>query len=404
MSNNELKNHLMPSLSKLDIRMIEHIPPGGNWTSIPEDIPSKRLEQIREMAKERGMVRTTYYGRLRCDQPAYTISTYFNRPGNGTNIHPWENRTLSSREAARLQSFPDDFIFYGNDSKERTQIGNAVPPLVGYAIGKAIEKKLKKKVSYGDLFAGAGGLSFGLSMAGLKCISALELDKDAAETYKRNHVTAEEIVVGDIREASNQELFCDAVRKNVTDEPWVLVGGPPCQGFSTAGYRDENDERNKLVDSYIDIVKKLEPSIVVMENVPGILSMKGGKVLQGVYEALTKLGYVLPESPWIINAEQYGVPQMRKRVIVVAAKNYDMLPDYPDPVFNKCLGRRETEEDRMCLFGQYPYTAGEALIGMPSLCEVKEEYMPKTEMNRTYDRWCKGQITVEELLKGRSGD
>lgn len=404
MSNSELKNHQMPSLSELDIRMIEHIPPGGNWTSIPEDIPSKRLEQIREMTKNRGMVRTTYYGRLRYDQPAYTISTYFNRPGNGTNIHPWENRTISSREAARLQSFPDNFVFYGNDSKVRIQVGNAVPPLVGYAIGKAIEKKLKKKISYGDLFAGAGGLSFGLSMAGLKCITALELDKDAAETYKRNHVTTEEIVVGDIREASNQQLFCDAIRKNVASEPWVLVGGPPCQGFSTAGYRDENDERNKLVDSYIDIVKKLEPSIVVMENVPGILSMKGGKVLQGVYEALMKLGYVLPKNPWIINAEQYGVPQMRKRVIIVAAKNYDILPDYPEPVFNKCLGRRETKEDRICLFGQYPYTAGEALIGLPSLCETKKEYMPKTEINRTYDRWCKGQITVEELLKGRSGD
>ena len=121
----EIPQHQMPSLSELDKLMISYVEPGGNWTSIPETVPSKRLNQIREMARTRGMVRTTYYSRLRYNQPAYTISTYFNRPGNGANIHPWEDRTLSSREAARLQSFPDCFVFEGSDAAVRTQIGSA---------------------------------------------------------------------------------------------------------------------------------------------------------------------------------------------------------------------------------------------------------------------------------------
>src|SRR5690606_38377732 len=94
-------NHVLPKLSDLDNMMIPYVTPGGNWMDIPESVPSKRLEQIREMSKKRGIVRTTYYSRLKTTQPAYTISTYYNRPGNGANIHPWEHRTLSSREAAR---------------------------------------------------------------------------------------------------------------------------------------------------------------------------------------------------------------------------------------------------------------------------------------------------------------
>ena len=158
----EIPQHQLPSLSELDKLMISYVEPGGNWTSIPETVPSKRLNQIREMARIRGMVRTTYYSRLRYNQPAYTISTYFNRPGNGANIHPWEDRTLSSREAARLQSFPDCFVFEGSDAAVRTQIGNAVPPLLGYAVGKAIKKKVGMPLKFCDMFAGAGGLSYGM--------------------------------------------------------------------------------------------------------------------------------------------------------------------------------------------------------------------------------------------------
>src|SRR3989339_681857 len=103
-----LYNHVTYSLSSLDLKMVESIPQGGNWKNIPLHIPSKRLERIRTTGG-----RTTLYGRLKWDKPSYTISTYFNRPGNGSYIHPVENRVLSAREAARIQSFPDNYIFCG---------------------------------------------------------------------------------------------------------------------------------------------------------------------------------------------------------------------------------------------------------------------------------------------------
>lgn len=400
----EVANHQMPSLSELDKLMISYVEPGGNWTSIPESVPSKRLEQIRAMARTRGMVRTTYYSRLKYTQPAYTISTYFNRPGNGANIHPWEDRTLSCREAARLQSFPDSFLFLGNEAAIRTQIGNAVPPLLGYAIGQSIASAVGQPVKFCDVFAGAGGLSYGMELAGFKGIAAMELNRDAARTYAANHGPAVKMVVGDINDNQAQELFSAAVEGSVSpNEPWVMVGGPPCQGFSTAGYRNENDSRSKLVESYLSLIKKLHPPIVVMENVPGMLSMKGGRVIEGVYSSLHELGYHLPTSPWILDAERYGVPQMRRRVILIAVKEEKYLPSPPAPRFQKCLGRREADAGQAaCSKQRYPVTVGEAFLGLPSLMPVNPYFPKDAVIDTSYSRWCKGELSTEAFLALRS--
>lgn len=400
----EVDHHTMPSLSKLDRVMIGYVAPGGNWTSIPDTVPSKRLEQIRQMANTRGMVRTTYYSRLRYDRPSYTISTYFNRPGNGANIHPWENRTLSCREAARLQSFPDSFVFEGTEAAVRTQIGNAVPPLLGYAIGKAIMKKMGDHIVFCDIFAGAGGLSYGLELAGFTGAAALELNPSAAGTFARNHSEAIKTIVGDIQDAHVRDDLTKAVASQIgAGQLWVLVGGPPCQGFSTAGYRDENDVRNKLVDTYLALIAKLQPTVVVMENVPGILSMSKGQVIKGVYESLGKLGYHCTSQPWVVDAERYGVPQMRKRVIIVAAQEAAYLPDFPEPIFSKCLGRREPiQKDQVSMMPQrYPITVGEAFAGLPPLMPPNEYYPNDAAIDSSYSRWCRGEVTTEEFLQTR---
>lgn len=399
-----IPQHQIPALSALDKQMIGYVEPGGNWTSIPESVPSKRLDQIRAMAQKRGMVRTTYYSRLKYEQPAYTISTYFNRPGNGANIHPWEDRTLTSREAARLQSFPDHFVFEGNDAAVRTQIGNAVPPLLGYAIGNAIKKKAAAPPPFCDIFAGAGGLSCGLELAGLRGVAALEINKDAAKTFARNHSPQIHTIVGDINDSGVQDELIAAVRAGIAaDDPWVLVGGPPCQGFSTAGCRDENDIRNRLVDSYLSLVKRLDPPIVVMENVHGILSMSKGKVIEGIYSSFKELGYVTHSAPWVVDAERYGVPQMRKRVVILAAKDPDLLPEYPEPIFRKCLGRREPADLRSSPVSPgYPVTVGEALYGLPPLMPVNEYYPEGAHIDSCYGEWCMGQIGIEEMLARRS--
>lgn len=402
-SSMEIPQHTMPSLSQLDKEMISYVEPGGNWTSIPESVPSKRLDQIREMARARGMVRTTYYSRLKYTQPAYTIATYFNRPGNGANIHPWEDRTLSCREAARLQSFPDSFVFEGNEASIRVQIGNAVPPLLGYAIGMAIKQKAGKAMPFCDVFAGAGGLSYGLELAGFGGVAALEINASAASTFTKNHSSSIHTIVGDINDPSIQEELINTVEDKISKgTDWILAGGPPCQGFSTAGYRDPNDIRNKLVDSYLKIIKRLRPSIVVMENVPGILSMSKGRVIEGIYSVLHSLGYKTAPEPWKIDAERYGVPQMRKRVVIIAAKDESMLPQCPDPIFKKCLGRRESKDTQLSFCeGPYPITVGEALLGLPALMPVNEYYPGEIDIDTTYSRWCKGELSVEDFLRER---
>ena len=159
----EIPNHFSAHLSDLDMRIVEAVPEGGNWKDIPESIPSKRLDQIRESFKQGGGSRSTYYGRLRADMPSYTINTYFNRPGNGCHIHPSQNRVLSQREAARLQSFPDRFRFAGPQSIVNNQIGNAVPPLLAYQIAG----QLGTPGVFVDLFSGAGGLGVGLHVGRL---------------------------------------------------------------------------------------------------------------------------------------------------------------------------------------------------------------------------------------------
>ena len=111
-----IPNHKAAKLSELDMMIVNSVPPGGNWKNIPLDVPSKRIEQIRDSYAQGKGSRSTYYGRLLPDMPAYTINTYFNRPGNGCHIHYEQDRVLSQREAARLQSFPDDFLRRSNSN------------------------------------------------------------------------------------------------------------------------------------------------------------------------------------------------------------------------------------------------------------------------------------------------
>ena len=146
----EILNHTTFKLSDLDLEMIRSVPPGGNWKDIPIETvkKSKRLMRITETGG-----RTTLYGRIDYDKPSYTITTYFNRPGNGTYVHPVHDRVLSVREAARFQCFKDDYYFYGNKTQMLKQVGNAVPTILAYQIAKKIVDKTGCRKSI-DLFCG----------------------------------------------------------------------------------------------------------------------------------------------------------------------------------------------------------------------------------------------------------
>lgn len=317
-----IHNHQSPRLSDLDLRMAHHVPPGGNWRDIPQSVPSERLAQIRVSAAAGEGSRSTYYGRLRGDRPAYTIGTYYNRPGNGCFLHPTQDRTISHREAARLQSFPDDFVFEGTQRAVCQQIGNAVPPLLAYQIAEA----LGPAGSMLDVFAGAGGLSLGMKWAGWHSLAATDFDASAVATFNRN---VEPVAfLGDMGSDEVIDRLAAAANLHKLTSPLALVGGPPCQGFSTGGKkRSEEDARNKLHERYALLLSRAKPDIFIFENVMGLLSMSRGAYVRRVIDGLSAVGYEV--ELWRMNAAEYGVPQRRQRVIIVGVAKGRELPYRP---------------------------------------------------------------------------
>ncbi len=166
-----------------------------------------------------------------------------------------------------------------------------------------------------ELFAGAGGLGTGFEKAGFNIVSANDIWKPAADTYIANH-SGVNYIVEDISKVDGDLLLKGTKYKR--EDIDVIIGGPPCQGFSTLGKRFINDPRNKLFKEYVRIVSDIKPKIFVMENVSGILTMEGGKVLENIITAFNNIGYKLEYR--LLNAAEYGVPQLRERAIFIGTR------------------------------------------------------------------------------------
>ena len=323
--NGEVLNHTTFKLSDLDLEMIRPVPQGGSWKDIPAETvqKSKRLSRI---TKTGG--RTTLYGRIDYSKPSYTITTYFNRPGNGTYVHPIHQRVLSVREAARLQSFPDDYMFYGNKSDMLKQVGNAVPVLLAYNLGKAIREKTGCATSV-DLFSGAGGMTYGFKLAGINAVIANDIVENACITLKSNCPEIP-VLCGDITDESVKQQIINQGKLLNAD---IICGGPPCQGFSLAGFRRDDDPRNQLFRHFVDIVSGVSPKVIVFENVEGLLSYQNGETYRNIIELFSELGYHAEGRTLMAN--HYGVPQRRKRVIILCTKKeLNILPSdiYPTAI------------------------------------------------------------------------
>lgn len=318
-------NHTSFKLSDLDLEMIRSVPQGGSWRDIPEETvkKSKRLEKITQTGG-----RTTLYGRIDYSKPSYTITTYFNRPGNGTYVHPVHQRVLSVREAARFQSFPDNYFFCGNKTDMLKQVGNAVPVLLAYSIGKAIRAKTGCCTSV-DLFSGAGGMTYGFKLAGINASVASDIMESACITLKTNCPEIP-VLCGDITDESTKQKIIAAGKAADAD---IICGGPPCQGFSMAGWRMKDDPRNQLFRHFVDIVSAINPKVIVFENVEGLLSFQGGETYRNIIELFSELGYYTEGRKLLAN--HFGVPQRRKRVIILCTrKDINVLPKdiYPEPI------------------------------------------------------------------------
>ncbi len=182
-----------------------------------------------------------------------------------------------------------------------------------------------------DLFAGAGGLSEGLSEAGFHCLFANEVMPIYALTYMRNHVGTK-VLTSDIRTVDAYDILQDlGIKRGELD---LIAGGPPCQGFSiNAPIRSNEDSRNHLFREYLRFVDAFAPRAILIENVPGLVSFEKGATLHAIIEALADLGYGADVR--ILGAAYYGVPQMRWRTIIIALRGREVPTDaFPSPIFH----------------------------------------------------------------------
>lgn len=171
-----------------------------------------------------------------------------------------------------------------------------------------------------DLFAGCGGFSVGFEQAGFNISKAVEFDKTIAETYQKNHASTQ-MMVADIGEIDNDSNFCK-------DEASVIIGGPPCQGFSMAGARIRDgfidDPRNYLFKHYFNVVKIVSPKMFIIENVKGILTMAKGAIFAEIVKLFSDENNFKGEKYYIhyriVNGLDFGLPQHRERVIIIGAK------------------------------------------------------------------------------------
>lgn len=196
-----------------------------------------------------------------------------------------------------------------------------------------------------DLFAGAGGLSCGLKQSGFIPLLANELVPQYAETYQLNHQDTQ-VIVGDVRQVCEANLKKTlGVKEGEID---LIAGGPPCQGFSiNAPIRTLDDERNHLFKDFLRVVSSLKPKAVLIENVPGIVSLGKGTVVQQIYAELEALGYKVKHK--ILFAGHYGIPQMRFRTVFIGIRKYKGEISFPEPEYAAKAVANFTGAKELCI-------------------------------------------------------
>ncbi len=193
-----------------------------------------------------------------------------------------------------------------------------------------------------DLFAGCGGLSLGAARAGLPPNLAIELDGHAAAAHSKNFPRCK------TAQLDLSKIDIGALRSLYDGRPDLVIGGPPCQGFSYIGKRNQNDPRNDLLDRFFQIVAALRPRVFMMENVPGLLDRSSVPFLERALSRVATGYTILP--PTVLDAADFGAATRRKRVIVIG---YD--PSDVNPI----------SHDGINEFASPPATVGQALAGLP---------------------------------------
>lgn len=241
-----------------------------------------------------------------------------------------------------------------------------------------------------DLFAGAGGFGVGFELAGFHVPFSLEMDMWACDTLRYNHPEMT-VLQQDIRDFTTHS----SVRNICSLNPDIVIGGPPCQGFSIAGpaKKDPKDPRNSLFINFAQWIEFLQPKAFVMENVKGLLSRKnteGERVIDIINNTFSELGYAV--EVWVLNAAEYGVPQIRERIFIVGNKHGGV---FGPPPKTHSLQLSLVKESQLSIFGNVEsvpaITLWDAISDLPELNarEGEEEQAYTKEPLTNFQRWAR---------------
>jgi DNA (cytosine-5)-methyltransferase 1 len=282
-------------------------------------------------------------------------------------VHPYEDRFITPREAARLQGFPDELEFKGSLTSVQQQIGDAVPIELGEALFRALLKFSKtisstqKTFPAISLFSGAGGLDIAAQRTSQDgsywhtqvCV---EIEQDRCDTLRGYFGDQPYILQADIRRLSAQDVL--NYSGVGASDIWLVYGGPPCQSFSQAGKQEgTHDPRGELIFEFLRFVREISPPLFLMENVSNLKGIANGKLLQAILQEMDELGYVVDHR--VLNSAYYGNAQRRHRMICIGTKKeFGDYATLPEP----------THSETGDLFGTPRFkTVGEAFEGRPSV-------------------------------------
>ena len=236
---------------------------------------------------------------------------------------------------------------------------------------------MMKRLKVIDLFCGVGGLSYGFQAnKSFEIVAANEILPSMATAYAINHPSVN-VYTGDIKNFDSNWLESDLGEK--ADDIDIIVGGPPCQAYSTVGKRSSNDPRGKLFREYHRILTEFRPKLFLYENVKGLLSMQGGKLFKDIVSLFESLGYSVQYK--LLNAADYGAPQIRERVIIVGSRLTSRfqypIPTHYDPSKPLDLFKRHLK----------PYlTLGEAIGDLPLIKSGEESFKYATEPKNEFQK------------------
>jgi DNA (cytosine-5)-methyltransferase 1 len=232
-----------------------------------------------------------------------------------------------------------------------------------------------------DLFCGAGGLSLGFEQAGFNVAVGIDLAEMNTRVHAKNFPKCITITA-DISKISGTDIRSQSRLSGTSID--VVIGGPPCQGFSTIGKRDAKDPRNKLVFEFGRIVEEIRPSYWVMENVGGLMVGKAREVLTSFVNRMKEAGYRVVEPLQVLNAENYGVPQKRRRIFIIGYEIDVCAPTYPTSI----------RDQRGCQEIYRP-TVWDAIADLHSI-----DHSSKFPKEDTYTGRLKGGSSYARILRG----